>query len=131
MALRLLMMLMVLMLSASSACAFGGSGSISLDIVGSRADNTKIISSGAEDVNLEIVGSDANNTLISPPEREKKCRADCSHVEGEKCQGCEQSGNQNVKKDSHAWDDMHLGVDAWYNTFWYDSQINMPKWPQF
>ncbi|VVB70371.1 Uncharacterised protein [uncultured archaeon] len=129
---RLLMIFaMALMLSASCACAFGGSGSISVDIVGSRTDNTKIFSSGSDNVNLEIVGSDANNTFISPPQMEKKCHDRCCRDEKEKCREWDQDSCLQGKKKIHPWDGMHLGVDAWYDTFWYESQINMPKWPQF
>ncbi len=58
---------LALMLSACSASAFGGPGSVVVDIVGSVTDNTKITSSGMEKVELEIIGSEANNTTISPP----------------------------------------------------------------
>ena len=57
---------LVLMLSAGSAYAFGGAGSIVVDIVGSKVDNTKVTSSGMEKVELEFVGSKANNTVITP-----------------------------------------------------------------
>jgi PBP1b-binding outer membrane lipoprotein LpoB len=116
---------LALMLSACNACAFGGPGSIVVDIVGSVTDNTKITSSGMEKIELEIIGSESNNTMISPPEKEKKCPKyicpDTIYPEVK---------NENKEK-RYPWENMHLGVDAWYGTFWYDSNINLPNWPQF
>ncbi|HSN24055.1 MAG TPA: hypothetical protein VLS45_07800 [Methylomicrobium sp.] len=117
---------LVLMLSAGSAYAFGGAGSIVVDIVGSEVDNTKVISSGMEKVELEFVGSKANNTVIAPPVEkvvicppyvcpETKCFPEVKYE-------CEEK--------KYPWEGMHLGVDAWYGTFWY-TDINMPRWPQF
>ena len=127
MELRLSMKLaIVLMLLISSASAFADAGSIVVDIVGSNTDNTKISASGAEKLELEIIGSTANNTTISlPKEMVKRWRGCC--VPDLRCeyeQECEQVSNQ----ESHPWDNLHLGVDAWYGTFWY-TDINMPKWP--
>ncbi len=68
-----ILLALALMLSACSAYAFGGPGSIVVDIVGSVTDNTKITSSGMEKVELEIIGSEANNTIISPPEKVVIC----------------------------------------------------------
>jgi hypothetical protein len=116
---------LALMLSACNAYAFGGPGSVVVDIVGSVTDNTKITSSGMEKIELEIIGSEANNTTISPPEKEKKCPK----------QICPDTTYTEVKSENkekrYPWENMHLGVDAWYGTFWYDSNINLPNWPQF
>jgi len=108
---------LALMLSASTAYAFGGPGSVVVDIVGSVTDNTMITSSGMEKIELEIIGSEANNTIISPPAEMVVICPECI------CPECEN------EQESHPWDGMHLGVDAWYGTFWY-TDINMPKWPQ-
>ena len=116
---RLLIILaLALMLSASTAYAFGGPRSVVVDIVGSVTDNTMITSSGMEKVELEIIGSEANNTIISPPVEKIVICSECV------CPECEN------EEESHPRDNMHLGVDAWYGTFWY-TDINMPKWPQF
>ena len=48
---------LALMLSASGALAFGSPGSVVVDIVGSRTENTKVVASGPEKVELEIIGS--------------------------------------------------------------------------
>lgn len=109
---------LMLMLLASNACAFGGSGSVVVDIVGSRADNTRIAACGAENVELEIVGSTANNTIIAPPERRKAICHECPCPDKKR----------RCPEDKKPWDKMHLGVDAWYGTFWY-TDINMPQWP--
>jgi hypothetical protein len=115
---------LALMLSACNACAFGAPGSVVVDIVGSVTDNTKITSSGLEKVELEIIGSEANNTIISSPaEKAVICPKYVSpdiKCPDAKCQS---------KQKCHPWENMHLGVDAWYGTFWY-TDINMPKWPQ-
>jgi len=119
-----ILLALALMLSACSAYAFGGPGSITVDIVGSTTDNTKITSSGMEKVELEFIGSKANNTIISPPEKVVICQKPI----------CYDSINPEVKTEQkqkrYPWENMHLGVDAWYGTFWY-TDINMPKWPQF
>jgi hypothetical protein len=120
-----IMLALALMLSACSAYAFGGPGSVVVDIVGSVTDNTKITSSGMEKVELEIIGSEASNTTISPPEKVVICP---KHI----CPDTTYPEVKNENKDKHyPWENMHLGVDAWYGTFWYDTDINMPKWPQF
>ena len=65
---------LALMLSASGALAFGGPGSVVVDIVGSKTENTKIVASGPEKVELEIIGSTAINTTITPhAEKVKIC----------------------------------------------------------
>lgn len=113
----------VLMLSACSAYAFGGPGSVVVDVVGSSIDNTRITSSGMEKVELEFVGSEANNTIISLPAEnivispKYICPKICPDI---KCK---------CKYKRLPWEGMHLGVDAWYGTFWY-TDINMPKWPR-
>ncbi len=124
-----ILLALALMLSACSAYAFGGPGSIVVDIVGSSTDNTRITSSGMEKVDLEIIGSEALNTTISPPEKIAKCpRHICpDSVNSDSVYSLEKTEN---KEKRYPWDDMHLGVDAWYGTFWY-TDVNMPKWPQF
>jgi hypothetical protein len=123
------MMTLALMLSAGSAYAFGGPGSVVVDIVGSTTDNTRVTTSGPQSVDLEVIGSDANNTIIAPPE--KKAVVCCpQYICPDIDQGCQQCGGCQGQKRVYPWEDMHLGVDAWYGTFWY-TDINMPKWPQF
>jgi hypothetical protein len=135
MELRLSMKLaIVLMLLISGASAIAGAGSVVVDIVGSSTDNTKITASGAEKLELEIIGSTANNTTISLPKEMVKRWHECC-IPGLRCgYGLEcnkvskQECKQVSKQESHPWDNLHLGVDAWYGTFWY-TDINMPKWP--
>jgi hypothetical protein len=117
---------LALMLSASSAYAFGGPGSVVVDIVGSTTDNTKITSSGMEKIELEIIGSEALNTIIAPPAENV---AICPKYIFSDMKCCPELIHKNEQK-SYPWEDMHLGVDAWYDTFWY-KDINMPKWPSF
>jgi hypothetical protein len=114
---------LVLMLLISCASAIASAGSVVVDIVGSNADNTNIVASGADKLELEIIGSTTNNTTISPPKKivrkwHERCFPDLR---------CE--NKQDCKQASYPWDKLHLGVDAWYGTFWY-TDINMPKWPQ-
>lgn len=123
---------LALMLSASGALAFGGPGSVVVDIVGSRTENTMIVASGPEKVELEIIGSTAINTTITPDAQNVKIcpgRWYCPD-----CPPCIPYPCPDVRWDDqrqpYPWENMHLGVDAWYNTFWYADQPNMPKWPQ-
>jgi len=117
-----------LILSSSPAWALGGSGSVVVDIVGSKTDDTHIMSSGMEKVDLEIIGSEANNTTIGSPEKQA-CQRHHRDERGDKWERDSLDGGG--QGGYNAWDGMHLGVDAWYNTFWYKDKINMPKWPQF
>ena len=108
----------------SLAPAFGSSGSVVVDIIGSRTDNTRIAPNGVGPVELEIIGSTANNTTIGLQGETKIICPECTCPEcicPEKKCVCEQ--------EKKPWDGMHLGVDAWYGAFWY-TDINMPKWPQ-
>ncbi len=123
-----ILLALALMLSACSAYAFGGPGSIVVDIVGSSTDNTKITSSGMEKVDLEIIGSEATNTIISPPEIVKCPRHICP--DSDYSDSIYTLEKTDKKEKRYPWENMHLGVDAWYGTFWY-TDINMPKWPQF
>jgi hypothetical protein len=117
---------LALMLSTCSVYAFGGPESTVVDIVGSVIDNTKITSSGMEKVELEFVGSEANNTIISPTAENAVTYTGyiCPHIKCCPEQKCE------TKEKRYPWENMHLGVDAWYGTFWY-TDINMPMWPQY
>lgn len=109
-----------LFLLAFSSSIVGSAGSIVVDIVGSTADNV-LVESGSESVELEIVGGTASNVIITPPKPvfPQCCCGSC-------CSSDERCDNT---KPSYPWDEMHLGVDAWYGTFWY-TDVNMPKWPQ-
>ena len=124
----LIILTLALMVLGGSAQVFGGPGSVIVDIVGSKADNTSIETSSAEGVVLEIVGSEASNTHIAPPaKKEPKCpHLICPPV---KCPQNEDRTENQCKTKCYPWDNMHLGVDAWYNTFWYMDSPNMPKWP--
>ncbi len=117
MGLSLAMISVLLALHGCSACS---AGSVVVDIIGSDADNVTV-ESGSDSVDLEIIGSLASDIEIAPP-----------HIDVLNC-CCGQCCNPGVQsaavKPSYPWDSMHLGVDAWYGTFWY-TDINMPKWPQ-
>lgn len=126
---RSILLALALMLSACSAYAFGSPGSIVVDIVGSTTDNTRITSSGMEKVELEIVGSDSNNTVISPPEKLRRCPQPICYDSAYSGEASAAIKTENKEK-RYPWENMHLGVDAWYGTFWY-TDVNMPKWPQF
>jgi len=123
--LRISIILALMLISlAPNACAFGSSGSVVVDIIGSRTDNTRIAPNGIGPVELEIIGSTANNTTIGLQGETKIICPECTCPEcicPEKKCVCEQ--------EKKPWDGLHLGVDAWYGAFWY-TDINMPKWPQ-
>jgi hypothetical protein len=110
----------IFILLTFSACIIGSAGSVVVDIVGSNADNV-LVESGSEPVDLEIVGGTASNIKISPPQV-NVLECCCGYC-------CYPDVRCNSSKPSYPWDSMHLGVDAWYGTFWY-TDINMPKWPQ-
>ncbi len=117
---------LVLTLSASSAYALGGgAGSVVVDIVGSNADNTKVVTSGFGPVELELVGSETNNTIIAPPEEHRICHRCCHHREKYESEEQLETVEQRAP-----WDGRHLGVDAWYGTFWY-TDIHTPEWPRY
>jgi hypothetical protein len=123
---------LALMLLASGALAFGGPGSVVVDIVGSNTENTKIVASGPEKVELEIIGSTAINTTITPHAEKVRICPDywyCPY-----CQPCYPNPCPNATCDyqqkPYPVKTRHFGVDAWYGAFWYADQPNMPKWPQ-
>ncbi len=111
----------VLVLLSFNASAFADTGSIVVDIVGSNTDNTRIVSPGIEKVELEIIGSTSKNTTIAAAKKTIECKMCCYPYFG-------YENKPEYKPASRPWDKMHLGVDAWYGTFWY-TNINMPKWP--
>ena len=129
---------LALMLSASGALAFGGPGSVVVDIVGSTTDNTKIVASGREKMELEIIGSTARNTTITPhAERVKEKVKICpGFLYCPDCPPCLPypypcpDAKCDEQQKPYPWENRHLGVDAWYGAFWYSDEPNMPKWPQ-
>lgn len=127
---KLLMVLtLALMILGSNAQPFGGPGSVIVDIIGSKADNTSIESSAIDKVVLEIVGSEASNTRINP-QAKKDIKWPHFICPQEICPPVDDCTKKECKSKCYPWDNMHLGVDAWYNTFWYMDSPNMPKWPQ-
>lgn len=122
------MILALMLVLTSTACAMGGPGSVVVDIVGSKTENTKVTSGGGPVV-LEFVGSVSNNTTISSPQiKIKKIKKDekgCGYGYYP-CVTC--IDKPETKTVKYPWESMHLGVDAWYGTYWY-TNINMPKWP--
>lgn len=59
---------LMLIFLASIASAASGTESLSFDIIGSDADNARIISPGAGPIEVEIVGSTATNIQVGPSE---------------------------------------------------------------
>ena len=137
--LRYCILAAMMILMASSAMAFGGPGSVVVDIVGSNVEDTKVVADGRGDIDLEIIGSTAKNTIVSPFKATSYYQS---------CQICPQcptyptpiyptpecptcpSPSEELYKQLMPWDYKHLGVDAWYGAFWYRDDPNMPKWPQ-
>lgn len=105
-----------IVLLVSIALAYG-KGSVVVDIIGSQADNTKIIFPGSS-LDLEIIGSLTNNTqvLSKPP-------VDCPVFNWRSCE-CRRPECKPKPEE------FHLGVDAWYGCYWYTPNDLMPKWPQ-
>ncbi len=129
----------MLVLMASSAMAFGGPGSVVVDIVGSDVKDTTVLAGDRGDIDLEIIGSTAENTTVSPYKTVSICQS-CSICPY--CPTCPAPicpttvcptcpvVDEWTPKEPMPWDNMHLGVDAWYGAFWYKDYPNMPKWPQ-
>ncbi len=117
---------LMLVLTASTAYAMNGAGSVVVDIVGSTTDNTRVVSGGGPIV-LEFVGSTSTNTNISFPMFKVRNEVRCCDFCGYPDVTCNKKTED--KQVKYPWESMHLGVDAWYGTFWY-TDVNMPKWPQ-
>jgi len=67
----------MLVLLEFASYGFGSTGSVSVDIIGSRANNTTIISHYFEPVNLEIIGSAASNIQVIYPEEKANGKRIC------------------------------------------------------
>jgi hypothetical protein len=116
----------ILMFVALSSVSFAaGHGPIVVDIVGSNTEDTRIDAPAAGSVDLEIVGSNARNTVIST-KVEKAGFSCCCWPYYCPQASCNYSQPCTVTQTSG----QHLGVDAWYGTFWYTPYNHLPKWPQ-
>jgi hypothetical protein len=71
--------------------------SLGLDIMGSDANNTTIMSSGAKSIEVDIIGSTASNIQIGYPE-EVVSKPSCRD-----CMDCEPCGGKKIYKTP--WDD--------------------------
>lgn len=127
----------MLILMASSAMAFGGPGSVVVDIVGSDVEDTMVMAGGRGDIDLEIIGSTAKNTTVSPyMEMIRFCPTcpQCPICPTPICPTCPTCPVYPCPNEEQVkplpWGNAHLGVDAWYGAFWYKDYPNLPKWPQ-
>lgn len=127
----------MLILMASIAMAFGGPGSVVVDIVGSDVDDTMVVADGRGDIDLEIIGSTAKNTTVSPyMEMIRFCPTcpQCPICPTPICPTCPTCPVYPCPDEEQIkpipWNNMHMGVDAWYGAFWYKDYPNLPKWPQ-
>lgn len=82
----------MLVLLELASYGFGSTGTLSIDLIGSKTNNTTIISKYGEPVNLEIIGSAASNIQINYPEE----NANDIHI----CDACGQE-----KRYITPWDD--------------------------
>lgn len=102
-----------------------------LDVVGSNLDKIQIFSDDANFGDTEFVGSTVTNVKISPlPKPEKRCQQERSRCDDVKCYWDSACINYPPSKPSVICPNNHLGVDAWYGTYWFNNQIYTPKWPQ-
>ena len=76
---KLALMLVLLTPLVSLAGATDSMGSVGLDIIGSEADNARIISFGGGPVEVDIIGSTATNIQIGPSEVSDNC-TDCCGI---------------------------------------------------
>jgi hypothetical protein len=121
---KAILSILMLMVLSSEAFAAGGHGSVVVDIVGSNAEDTRITAPAAGSIDLEIIGSNARNTEISTKER--VCTSCCCWPYSCPAAPCNYSQSYTATVPSV----QHLGVDAWYGTFWYTPFDHLPKWPQ-
>ena len=125
----------MLILMASIAMAFGGPGSVVVDIVGSDVEDTMVVADGRGDIDLEIIGSTAKNTTVSPYKEMITICPTCPQCPicpapvYPTCPTCPVYPNEEQVKPI-PWGNKHMGVDAWYGAFWYKDYPNLPKWPQ-
>ncbi len=71
---------LMLLILASLAGAMGGRGSIGLDIIGSKANNTRIVLPAQGPIDVEIIGSKAENIQIGCSDCRvgtPRCRGGC------------------------------------------------------
>jgi len=102
-----------------------------LDIVGSKLENIKIFSDDANLGDTEVVGSSIKNVEILPaPEKEKKPECKKDRHDDIKCYWDSACMDYPHDKPHVCGSKPHLGVDAWYGKYWFNSQIYTPKWPQ-
>lgn len=76
---KLALMLVLLASLASLSDAASSSGSVGLDIIGSEAEDARIISPGGGPVEVDIIGSTATNIQIGAPDDQDNC-LDCGGV---------------------------------------------------
>jgi len=76
---KLALMLVLLASLASLSDASSSSGSVGLDIIGSEAEDARIISNGGGPVEVDIIGSTATNIQIGAPVDQDNC-TDCGGV---------------------------------------------------
>jgi hypothetical protein len=97
-----------------------------LDIVGSKLDNIQIFSDNADLGDTEIVGSTVTNVKISPPPKPPK-KSPCEKSECYWDSSCIDYAHD---KPHISCQKSHLGVDAWYGSYWFMDEIYTPKWPR-
>lgn len=121
---KLIISILMSVFLASLSPAAAGPQSVVVDIVGSIVEDTEIGVPAASSIDLEIIGSSAKNTKISAP-RPVGCISCCCPAS---CPTmlCDCNAACDVELPTQ----QHLGVDAWYGTFWYTPFDHLPKWPQ-
>ncbi len=74
------LMLLMLIFLASLAAASGSGKPVSLDVIGSDADNARIVSPGGGPIEVEIIGSTATNIQVGPSEDNTSCTGLCCNT---------------------------------------------------
>jgi hypothetical protein len=124
---------------------------LKLDIIGSLAEDIKIISPTMTAKDVEIVGSKTKRITIVPPGTAKEyggeygsecpyspavvnnyytvCQTKTPSYCPPKCPPqCPPQCPPKAKTPDTGG--VHMGVDAWHGQYWYGSQPATPKWPQ-
>ncbi len=90
--------ILTLILLALPACG-SDAGTLSLDIIGSRVNNTTIISQEGDRIDVEIVGSTSTNLALGTPAEERVHTGSCS------CGGCDLAACDSEDDYMTPWDD--------------------------
>ncbi|MFB3765215.1 MAG: hypothetical protein ACE14P_08200 [Methanotrichaceae archaeon] len=112
----------------------GGAGTVNMDVVGSLMGNANIISHGKVSADVELVGSSAGDINITSEVHKHKSSSCCDMWCNFNRPLCYPYSSyipsRYCQSNCYPYNySQHFGVDAWHGCYWY-SPIYLPKWPQ-